>query len=95
MVYKFRVILDNEDDVFRDIAILADDTLEDLHNAIFNSFGFDGMEVGSFYTCDDTWNQEDEISLFDSGDVLGEPHRDGSAQRSHAEDVVPDRGLES
>ncbi|WP_395060598.1 hypothetical protein [Flavobacterium sp.] len=72
MVYKFRVILDNEDDVFRDIAILDNDTLEDLHNAIFNSFGFDGMEVGSFYTCDDTWNQEDEISLFDSGDVLGE-----------------------
>lgn len=72
MVYKFRVILDNEDDVFRDIAILSDDTLEDLHNAIFNSFGFDGMEVGSFYTCDNTWNQEDEISLFDTGDVLGE-----------------------
>jgi hypothetical protein len=40
MVYKFRVILDAED-IFRDIAILADDTLEDLHNAIFNSFGFD------------------------------------------------------
>jgi hypothetical protein len=38
MVYKFRVILDAED-IFRDIAILADDTLEDLHNAIFNSFG--------------------------------------------------------
>jgi hypothetical protein len=50
MVYKFRVILDAEEDIFRDIAILADDTLEDLHNAIFNSFGFDGMEVASFYT---------------------------------------------
>jgi hypothetical protein len=25
----------------------------------------------SFYTCDETWNQEDEISLFDTG-VLGE-----------------------
>jgi hypothetical protein len=61
MVY-FRVILDAEEDIFRDIAILADDTLEDLHNAIFNSFGFD-MEVASFYTCDETWNQEDEISL--------------------------------
>jgi Plasmid pRiA4b ORF-3-like protein len=72
MVYKFRVILDAEEDVFRDIAILEDDTLEDLHNAIFNSFGFDGMEVASFYTCDETWNQEDEISLFDTGDVLGE-----------------------
>jgi hypothetical protein len=48
--------------IYLDI-VLADDTLEDLHNAIFNSFGFDGMEVASFYTCDETWNQEDEISL--------------------------------
>ena len=72
MVYKFRVILDSEEDVFRDIAIFAEDTLEDLHNAIFNSFGFDGMDVASFYTCDETWNQEDEISLFDTGDVIGE-----------------------
>ena len=72
MVYKFRVILDAEEDIFRDIAILVDDTLEDLHNGIFNSFGVDGMEVASFYTCDETWNQEDEISLFDTGDVLGE-----------------------
>ena len=54
MVYKFRVILDSEEDVFRDIAIFAEDTLEDLHNAIFNSFGFDGMDVASFYTCDET-----------------------------------------
>jgi hypothetical protein len=72
MVYKFRVILDAEEDIFRDIAILSDDTLEDLHNAIFNSFGFDGMEVASFYTCDETWNQEDEIPMFDTGDVPGE-----------------------
>lgn len=72
MVYKFRVILDDEDDVFRDIAILEDDTLEDLHNAIVNAFGFDGLEVASFYTCDETWNQEDEISLFDTGDIPGE-----------------------
>jgi hypothetical protein len=43
MVYKFRVILDAEEDIFR-IAILAD-ALEDLHTTIFNSFGFDGMEV--------------------------------------------------
>ena len=72
MVYKFRVILDAEEDVFRDIAILENDTLEDLHNAIVNAFGFDGMEVASFYTCDDTWNQEDEIPMFDTGDIPGE-----------------------
>jgi hypothetical protein len=72
MVYKFRVILDAEEDVFRDIAILESDTLEDLHNAIVNAFGFDGLEVASFYTCDDTWNQEDEIPMFDAGDIPGE-----------------------
>ncbi len=72
MVYKFRVILDAEEDIFRDIAILETDTLEDLHNAIVNAFGFDGLEVASFYTCDDTWNQEDEIPMFDAGDVPGE-----------------------
>ena len=72
MVYKFRVILDSEEDVFRDIAILENDTLEDLHNAIVNAFDFDGLEIASFYTCDQQWNQNEEISLFDTGDILGE-----------------------
>ena len=72
MIYKFRAILDAEEDVFRDIAIQEKDTLEGLHNAIVNAFGFDGLEVASFYTCDDQWNQEDEIPMFDTGDVAGE-----------------------
>ena len=72
MIYKFRAILDIEEDVFRDIAIDENDTLEDLHNAIVNAFGFDGLEVASFYTCDNKWTQQDEIPMFDSGDVPGE-----------------------
>lgn len=72
MVYKFRAILDAEEDVFRDIAIMENDTLEDLHNAIVNAFDFDGQEIASFYTCDDQWNQDEEISLFDTGDIPGE-----------------------
>lgn len=72
MIYKFRVILDAKEDIFRDIAIEKEATLEDLHNTIVNSFGFDGSEMASFYTCDDEWNQEDEIPLFDTGDVPGD-----------------------
>ena len=72
MVYKFRVILDTEEDIFRDIAILEEDTLEDLHNAIVNAFDFDGQELASFYTCDNQWNQDEEIPLFDTGDIEGE-----------------------
>lgn len=65
MLYRFRVILDAEDDVFRDIEIMANDTLEDLHNTILQSFGFDGNEMASFYVSDDEWNQGEEISQFD------------------------------
>ena len=67
MVYRFRVILDNDsdEDVFRDLEIFETDTFEDLHNIIAQSFGFDGSEMASFYISDDTWNQGDEISLFD------------------------------
>ena len=72
MIYKFRVILDAKEDIFRDIAIEKEATLEDFHNTIVNAFGFDGSEMASFYTCDDEWNQEDEIPLFDMGDVPGE-----------------------
>ncbi|WP_298236786.1 hypothetical protein [uncultured Algibacter sp.] len=75
MIYRFRVILDNdtEEDIFRDLEIREDDTLEDLHNIITQSFGFDGTEMASFYISDDQWNQGEEISLFDLSE-------DGSAR---------------
>lgn len=67
MVYRFRIILDNdtEDSIFRDIEIRETDTLEDLHNIIIQSFGFDGSEMASFYVSNDLWEQGEEISLFD------------------------------
>ena len=73
MIYRFRVILDNdtEEDVFRDFEIRESDTLEDLHNTIAQSFGFDGLEMASFYISDDDWNQGEEISMFDIGNVPG------------------------
>ncbi|WP_347924857.1 hypothetical protein [Pontimicrobium sp. SW4] len=72
MIYRFRIILDNdtEDDVFRDIEIRKTDTLEDLHNTITQSFGFDGTEMASFYVSDDEWNQGEEISLFDMSEGI-------------------------
>lgn len=68
MIYRFRIILDTEEDVFRDIEINENSTLEEFHNAITQSFGFDGSEMASFYTSDEQWNQGEEISLFDMSD---------------------------
>ena len=67
MIYRFRVVLDNdtEEDIFRDLEIRETDTLEDLHNIITQSFGFDGLEMASFYISNDTWEQGEEISMFD------------------------------
>lgn len=68
MIYRFRIILDTVEDVFRDIEIEQTATLEEFHNAITQSFGFDGSEMASFYISDDQWAQGEEISLFDMSD---------------------------
>ena len=68
MIYKIRIILDAEEDIFRDIEIEENNTLEELHNAITQAFGFEGGEMASFYTCDEEWNQDEEIALFDMSD---------------------------
>jgi hypothetical protein len=67
MIYRFRVILDNdtEEDIFRDLEIRETDTLEDLQNIIIQSFGFDGLQMASFYLSNDTWDQGEEISMVD------------------------------
>lgn len=71
MIYRFRIILDTHEDVFRDIEIAASATLEDFHNAITQSFGFDGQEMASFYTTNEFWEEDEEISLFDVSDEPG------------------------
>ena len=70
MIYRFRVILDNdtEDDIFRDIEIYKTNSLEEFHETIINSFGFINNEMASFYISDNEWNQGEEISLFNFGD---------------------------
>jgi hypothetical protein len=72
MIYRFRIILNTDEDVFRDIEIEASSSLEDLHNVILQSFGLDGDEMASFYVSNETWEQGEEIALFDMGDEPGQ-----------------------
>jgi len=72
MIYKIRIILDAEDDIFRDMEIDSENTLEDFHNAITQAFGFMGNEMASFYICDESWNQGEEIALFDMSENGGD-----------------------
>ncbi|AFL81726.1 Plasmid pRiA4b ORF-3-like protein [Aequorivita sublithincola DSM 14238] len=85
MIYRFRIILDTHEDVFRDIEIESSATLEDFHNAITQSFGFDGQEMASFYTTNELWEEDEEISLFDVSDEPGGVRIMGE---TYLEDVV-------
>ena len=48
MIYKIRLILDTVEDVLREIVISYNDTLEDLHNAITDAYGFLWYRNGIF-----------------------------------------------
>jgi hypothetical protein len=89
MIYKIRVILNAEEDVIREVAIDASASLEDLHNALTNAFGFVGNEMASFFKSDDTWVQGEEFPLFDMSEGL-----DKKTQMSELEvkDVLTETG---
>lgn len=67
MIYRMRAILDSEEDVIRDFEIEASASLEELHDALCQSFGFAGNEMASFYHSDEQWNQGVEMPLVDMG----------------------------
>jgi len=71
MIHQLRIhLLTKGSPVYRDIEIPGSMTLEDLHNAIVQSFGLGGTEMASFYLLDDNFAITDEIPLFsmDDGD---------------------------
>ena len=70
MIYRFRAILDTKEDVFRDIEIDSENTLEELHNSITQAFGFEGNEMASFYVSNQNWEQGEEIALFDMSEGM-------------------------
>lgn len=65
MIYRLRVLLDANDDCFRDIEIDEKSTLEEFHNVIVQAFQLQGDEMASFYASDEEWNQGEEYCLFD------------------------------
>lgn len=68
-IFKFRVIIDTEQDVFRDIEIETDATFEDFHRAILDGFDFEEGEMASFYMSNEAWEKGLEIPLMEVGDV--------------------------
>ncbi len=68
MIYRYRIILDTKEDVFRDIEIKSNSNLEEFHFTIANAFGFGGKEMASFFFANEKWEQGEEIPLINVDD---------------------------
>lgn len=62
-VLKFRVYLEEDETIYRDIVILHKQHFFDLHLAILKSFEFDQQHAATFYRSNDQWARGREISL--------------------------------
>ncbi|MFZ9156193.1 MAG: IS1096 element passenger TnpR family protein [Schleiferiaceae bacterium] len=66
-----RVILNTEDDIFRDVALPASASLDEAHRAFAAAFDLNPGQMASFYRTDAEWNQGDEIPLIAMDPAVG------------------------
>ena len=62
-ILRFRIYWEEDESVYRDIAIRHTQTFLELHQAILKSFEFDNKHKATFYRSNDTWQRGREISL--------------------------------
>lgn len=62
-ILKFRIYWEEDESIYRDVAIRHKNTFLDLHEAILKSFEFDNKHKATFYRSNDNWQFGREISL--------------------------------
>ncbi len=67
MVYRFIVLTDEDEAFIREFEFLDSQSLLDFHNALQEELEFDKSQIASFYMATDSWEKEEEFTLFDMG----------------------------
>jgi hypothetical protein len=62
-ILKFRVYFEEDDSVYRDVAIRHKQSFFELHTVILKSFEFDNKHAATFFRSNDNWQRGREISL--------------------------------
>lgn len=62
-ILRFRVYWEDDDSVYRDIAIRHTQNFLDLHSCILKCYEFDSKHKATFYRSNDNWLKGREISL--------------------------------
>jgi len=62
-ILRFRIYFEEDESVYRDIALRHTHNFYDLHQAILKAFEFDSKHGASFYRSNDQWQEGRAISL--------------------------------
>lgn len=62
-VLKFRIYFEEDDSIYRDVAIKHTQTFLQLHQVILKAYEFDSKHQATFYRSNDNWLRGREISL--------------------------------
>jgi hypothetical protein len=62
-ILKFRIYFEDDDSVYRDVAIRHTQSFFELHEAILRAYEFDNKHKATFYRSNDHWQRGREISL--------------------------------
>src|SRR3974390_2924911 len=62
-VLKFRVYLEEDDSVYRDVVVRHTQTFLQLHYGILKAYEFDSKHQATFYRSNDHWQRGKEITL--------------------------------
>ena len=67
-ILKFRVYLEEDESVYRDVVIRHTQSFQDLHDVILKAYEFDSKHKATFFRSNDHWLRGREISLEKYGD---------------------------
>jgi len=62
-ILKFRIYWEEDEAVYRDVAVKHSQSFQDLHTVLLKSYEFDSKHQATFYRSNDTWQLGREISL--------------------------------
>jgi len=62
-ILRLRIYWEDDDSIYRDVAIRHSQTFADLHGAILKAYEFDSKHKATFYRSNDNWQRGREISL--------------------------------
>jgi len=81
LIYRFKIVNDDNDNFYREIEIKPGNTFEDFHKLLVDCIKLSPGEIASFYICDSKWNKLQEISLCN----MEEPEEDESETLSETD----------